>query len=150
MSSETENMLEILSKDFLSAYKWLIYAKQKDIDWCIEHTNQIVEEAIYLRKLLFKQINSGIGKRLAKNAQYMRNLRANESNEQTSEKRAADALNKRNTRANELTEQRSSRRAADNARHALCVCQGCVLCDDVNFAFMEGPSHCGWTAREAP
>ena len=66
MSSETENMLEILSKDFLSAYKWLIYAKQKDIDWCIEHTNQIVGEAIYLRKLLSKQINSGIGKRLAK------------------------------------------------------------------------------------
>ena len=69
MSSEfwqTENMLEIISKNFLSAYKWLIYSKQNNIEWCMRNTKQIMEEAIYLRKLFFKQINSGIGKRLAK------------------------------------------------------------------------------------
>ena len=63
---QTEKMLEITSKDFLYAYKWLIYSKQNNIEWCIQNTNQIMSEAIYLRKLYFKQIKSEIGRRLAR------------------------------------------------------------------------------------
>ena len=56
--------MELLSKDFLCAYKWLIYSKQNNIEWCIENSNQIMSEAIYLRKLYFKQISNWIGRRL--------------------------------------------------------------------------------------
>ena len=63
---QTERILETISKDFLCAYKWLIYSKQSNIEFCIENTNQIVSEAIYLRKLYFKQIKSKIGKRLSR------------------------------------------------------------------------------------
>jgi len=58
--------LETISKDFLYAYKWLIFSKQSNIEFCIENTNQIVSEAIYLRKLYFKQIKSKIGRRLSR------------------------------------------------------------------------------------
>ena len=58
------NKMELLSKDFLCAYKWLIYSKQNNIEWCIENSNQIMSEAIYLRKLYFKQISNWIGRRL--------------------------------------------------------------------------------------
>jgi len=58
--------LETISKDFLYAYKWLIFSKQSNIEWCIENTTQIINEAIYLRKLYFKQTRSEIGRRLAR------------------------------------------------------------------------------------
>ena len=63
---QTERILETISKDFLCSYKWLIYSKQSNIEFCIENTNQIVSEAIFLRKLYFKQIKSKIGLRLAR------------------------------------------------------------------------------------
>lgn len=63
---QTERILETISKDFLCSYKWLIYSKQSNIEFCIENTNQIVSEAIYLRKLYFKQIKSKIGRRLSR------------------------------------------------------------------------------------
>ena len=55
-SNDEDKLLEILSKHFQSAYKWLIFCKAKNIDWCIAKTIQIEREATHLKKLFFKQI----------------------------------------------------------------------------------------------
>ena len=44
-SNDEDKLLEILSKHFQSAYKWLILCKAKNIDWCIANTIRIEREA---------------------------------------------------------------------------------------------------------
>ena len=55
-SKNEDKLLEILSKHFKSAYKWLIFCKAKNVDWCIANTIRIEREATQLKKLFFKQI----------------------------------------------------------------------------------------------
>ena len=63
-----DKLLEIFSKHFRSAYKWLVFCKAKNINWCIENTFQIESEATQLKKLFFKQITQMMIKRKEKKA----------------------------------------------------------------------------------
>ena len=72
-SNNEDKLLEILSKHFRSAYKWLVFCKAKNIDWCIENTVQIESEATHLKKLFFKQITQMMIKRKEKKRKRLMN-----------------------------------------------------------------------------
>ena len=56
MAATNAPWMDTVSEHFCSAYKCLIYRKNKDIKWCISHNSQIKKEAKDLKKIFFKQI----------------------------------------------------------------------------------------------
>ena len=65
-SNNEDKLLEIFSKHFRSGYKWLVFCKAKNINWCIENTVQIESGAAHLKKLFFKQLTQMMIKRKKK------------------------------------------------------------------------------------
>ena len=72
-SNNEDKLLEIFSKHFRSGYKWLVFCKAKNINWCIENTVQIESGAAHLKKLFFKQITQMMIKRKEKKRKRLMN-----------------------------------------------------------------------------